>query len=1044
MLHKRLIYLLMFFSLLTGCLGGGGGSGEESTVNEQVVTLSLFITNNFQPADGNSSIEFTAVARDENNSPISDAEIYLSSESNFAKFSQFSGTTDEQGRFDTNISNTYAESFNIIATIGILQSEAINVTFITPTNQIILQANTEVLKTEDQTEVTITIYQETEILPNAEFNIAVSGSAQVENLPTKTDANGQATFTISNHIAEEVVITAISGEIKQTLSLFFGAKLELLLPNSVNATDEVELIALLKDANNKPLAGQTVSFNFVSGVNKTLSPSSAVTAEDGTVKVKITDLARDNGFAIIRATSGSLSASTTVIFALISGNWQFNVETSATVLEVSQSANITVKVAYNNSSLVVGQTIEFYLSETDNNAQLSTTTGVTDAEGELSTSVSTMQGENVTVIIETNDAKQEIPLYFGSKLRFNSNEKSAASNQAIELTAIISDTHGVGIVGIPINLRITAGHAFLSDFRVISDELGRATFEVNADLPGEVMVEAQADYLDIATAKLNFSATEATKITLTTNIKESLSLNGDASIFATVRDAQGYLVEDGTLVNFNSNIGVIEEVALTQAGQAEVTFSATTEAGLARITATAGNITEDLLLNIQSGNAGVIELNEIVPPIIGIQGSGIEQSATIEFLIKDNLGNLVSDDTVVEFSLGTTKLGGGEKIATAGSGGNSATAKTNNGIVSVTLQSGIVAGTIDVIATVGEISTVARVTIVSGMPDAKHFSLAAEYLNIAGGVRFGLHDKITAYLGDRFGNIVPDNTPVSFITEGGTIGQSVGGGVFTATSTFGQATAILQSAAPTTPFLGGVPALQYFGYECSGNYASVLESTATDLCGNPGLVTVVAFTTGSESFVDANGNGYFDAGENFNDLTEPYIDANDSGKFDAGELYIDVSGDGQFNAGNGKFDGPGGESQNTTIWTSIRILFSDNTPNPISVTPISFSIPNFESQTFVVENISDIYGNALVSGSRFQVTTTGGKLGGTTNLILEDSNRRGMSSITFTLASNPCDKDGCPPPEAVTLMVKVISSSQEQAPGGNGNVELSISGMINN
>ncbi|MCK5719249.1 MAG: Ig-like domain-containing protein, partial [Thiomargarita sp.] len=260
MLHKRLIYLLMFFSLLTGCLGGGGGSGEESTVNEQVVTLSLFITNNFQPADGNSSIEFTAVARDENNSPISDAEIYLSSESNFAKFSQFSGTTDEQGRFDTNISNTYAESFNIIATIGILQSEAINVTFITPTNQIILQANTEVLKTEDQTEVTITIYQETEILPNAEFNIAVSGSAQVENLPTKTDANGQATFTISNHIAEEVVITAISGEIKQTLSLFFGAKLELLLPNSVNATDEVELIALLKDANNKPLAGQTVSF----------------------------------------------------------------------------------------------------------------------------------------------------------------------------------------------------------------------------------------------------------------------------------------------------------------------------------------------------------------------------------------------------------------------------------------------------------------------------------------------------------------------------------------------------------------------------------------------------------------------------------------------------------------------------------------------------------------------------------------------------------------------------------------------------------------
>ncbi|MBE9561599.1 MAG: hypothetical protein IMF12_01870, partial [Proteobacteria bacterium] len=440
--------------------------------------------------------------------------------------------------------------------------------------------------------------------------------------------------------------------------------------------------------------------------------------------------------------------------------------------------------------------------------------------------------------------------------------------------------------------------------------------------------------------------------------QNSLPLNSkDISINATVKSEQGNIVEDGTVVNFTTSLGIITEFVPTSNGVATAIFTPNMQSGLATITATVGDVTDAFTITINSGEPGIIEVSKIEPQVIGIANSGLVQSSKLEFLVKDKLGNIVADETVVKFTLGKTTLGGGETITTHGIfSDTTAEGTTNNGLVSVILNSGTVAGNIDVIATVNEeVSTVGRVTIISSFPDADHLSLAAKYLNIAGGVTFGLKDDITAYVGDRFGNIVPDGTTVSFITEGGTIGKSVGGGAFTSTTEFGQATAVLQSAGPTTPNLGGEMTLRKDGFYCGDNYDEntnylhVNDTEQQNLCGNPGLVTIVAYTTGTESFIDVNGNGVFDiTGENFTDInnnnvfdagedfddtnengnfdgadshtdlgfidsnknniwdmgeiitnkgdmSEPYIDANDNRIFDLAELYVDVNGDGRFN-----------------------------------------------------------------------------------------------------------------------------------------------------
>ena len=53
-----------------------------------------------------------------------------------------------------------------------------------------------------------------------------------------------------------------------------------------------------------------------------------------------------------------------------------------------------------------------------------------------------------------------------------------------------------------------------------------------------------------------------------------------------------------------------------------------------------------------------------------------------------------------------------------------------------------------------------------------------------------------------------------------------------------------------------------------------------------GRVTLVAYSLGEESFIDANGNNSYDSGETFYDLGDIYIDANENGQWDPGETYI--------------------------------------------------------------------------------------------------------------------------------------------------------------
>ncbi len=191
-----------------------------------------------------------------------------------------------------------------------------------------------------------------------------------------------------------------------------------------------------------------------------------------------------------------------------------------------------------------------------------------------------------------------------------------------------------------------------------------------------------------------------------------------------------------------------------------------------------------------SGQAASIILYGVNPQTIGVRESGSPEVSEIAFQVQDSSGIPVDlqHSVQVNFLLGSSP--GGEEFISPLSVTTSA-----NGLAKTSLFSGTVSGVVQVI---GEVrvgvhtirSQPVAVAIHGGLPDSTHFSLAVEKLNFAGYNIYGRLNRMTAYVGDMYGNPVKPQTAVYFTTSGGLI---EGSGF---TNELGQATVNLISAAP--------------------------------------------------------------------------------------------------------------------------------------------------------------------------------------------------------------------------------------------------------
>lgn len=395
-----------------------------------------------------------------------------------------------------------------------------------------------------------------------------------------------------------------------------------------------------------------------------------------------------------------------------------------------------------------------------------------------------------------------------------------------------------------------------------------------------------------------------------------------------------------------NSAGTVASSTSTINGRATMVYTANGCVGTDRVTASAvingATAYANVDLDIEAGTVGSIQFDSATPDSISLKGSGGNETSVVRFRVVDGNGAPI-EDTPVTFTMSTTAGGLSMSPATDLS--------DSEGYVSTTISSGTVTTDVNVTATVtgSSISTSSLILKVStGVPVQRSVSLSATKYNPRGWDREGEEVGVTMRMADDFGNPVVDGTAVTFWTEGGAIG-------------------------PNCTTVDGA---------CSVTWKSQEERPSN------GRVTILAFASGNESFVDANTNGQYDASEIFTDMGEAFRDDNESYRidlldgvpekdagYDQGELFVNLEGGSENrDSSDGVYSGTLCKSDDIAVCSKEKVTVRRSLTLAMSAPYGYFSLFSDATCTTPATNgslvgnavyvlVSDINGNSLPSGA---------------------------------------------------------------------------------
>lgn len=722
-----------------------------------------------------------------------------------------------------------------------------------------------------------------------------------------------------------------------------------------------------------------------------------------------------------------------------------DVTSGATVTSIPSSGSVNVNATVTDSSknLISGATVSFAVGNATAGS-LATPTATTNASG-VATVQFNANAVNMIVTITASvttggsTANNSATLTIGTPpppvpahLTIAVTPMSVNIQGTATVTATVTDSGGNAAYNTPITLDIvTAGTvtgsfsptSTVSSLPLTTDTSGQASATFYAGgASGTVTIRATvAGTLIVKTTSISItSSPSSVSVTISPN---TINTSATANISASVVNMLGQAVPDGTQVSFSCfagacapAIGTFAAVATTVSGTASVTFTASAATtGSAIISACAGtSVCNTAQITVNAAATGSIEFVSAVPQVIGIQGSGPNDNGAVTFLVKDSNGT-PKPNVLVDFLLfgPTGAYIGNTSGSTTDSGSTGA-----DGKVAIILHAGLVAGPARIEATVNgtTITTSSgNISIGGGVPSATHFDLATSQFNLEGFAYNNIQATITAYLADRFGNYnVLKGTSVSFYTEAGAIDTAA------KTDAAGLAPVVFRTQDPRPNDVDPIATELYY------TQVDVVSGATHTYNPRDGRVTILATTTGEESFVDNNANGFYDAGDTFTDIGEPFIDSNDNGVRDVGEQFFDwpsyVPGGtpGTYQGGNGGWDG------NIPIWKSINLVFTGPPSTGITATSPAYpqgkltsriectdstispllygdvTIPNGESRTFWVY-VSDFNMNTLINGTTIdvkQLTGAKGALTTPTPITLADVLSEGPTAFPVKLRND--------------------------------------------
>jgi hypothetical protein len=484
-------------------------------------------------------------------------------------------------------------------------------------------------------------------------------------------------------------------------------------------------------------------------------------------------------------------------------------------LDANNTAEVTFRASDNSPS---GAEVSPKSVSTDANGIARTTltsgtdVGVAQVIAETAVNGTTINSKPIAVAIEAGLPVQN---NFTFKVGDGTQNMVAESGNKTNLIIYAGDKHGNPVPeGTPISLTTDKG---IVTANTTTDVNGEATASYTASgSSGMATITAETSDMNeqAVTDNVQIMLSGSPQISNLPTNPIDLTNFSSQTINYTVTDGSGNPLVAGTNVTVSvdnsklSLIGdidvIIEEATTAGSGTTDFNFELENPTGdpiykNGTVTITTdgpnGSATEEITLTapdapgIYPGHITLAD-NGITSKEIGVINTGQTEQAQITFQVTDSTGRALDVDnkTEVQFSLGATP-GGDEDLYPK-------TVTTDeNGQATTTLTSGTEAGVVQVLAeiTARDGTTITsqpvQIAIHAGLPDQAHFTLKSETDNVTANSAEKV--QLTAYAGDKHGNVVPEGTTIYFTTEGGFITGSA------ETDAQGEATAILTATNPT-------------------------------------------------------------------------------------------------------------------------------------------------------------------------------------------------------------------------------------------------------
>jgi len=677
--------------MLTACGGGGssvsrvdtdnGNDGDDGTTNP-TYTISLSLENASGASDNNlsedNSLTVVATVTDQDGNPHSDTLLTFSlSNAALAEFANDTGTarTDANGvaRLGLNASTASGDG-EITATLstGETGSTTFSATAVTavPTELTVALTLQNAAGEEDNALSTdnglVALATVTNALGEPQADLLLTFSLSNDDLASFTNdtatalTNDEGVASIGMTVGEssgdgQVTVTTATGETASTTFSSAGrtavseepASLEL-FANSIqlasSGSDDVELIALVKNDQSVLMEGVDVSFSAQTGSGVELQLTQPQTEADGTARAILTSQNdASNRTVTITASTGSLSQTVDIT---ITGT-EVTINGASSVI-LNDSVDYTIRVQDSDGTSILNQDVVLSAA----NGTLSATTVNTGANGQATVRYSATTSGQDTITASALNASASFTIQVQQdEFNFVNLPTEEVPLGDVQTITVQWRQDNNPVVGEDITFSASRGQITGSS-TATTDANGQASIDISSDNAGISSITATASdtsgaVLVSALAQIEFIATTPDTIIADAS-PDILGPDGQTStISAVVRDANGNLVKN-SVVNFN--------VSDVSTGFVSPSQATTDSKGIATTVFTSGSVSsnEDVVVTASVAEDEAISDDVLITVgarafdiVIGT-GNEIEQATPTSYLkrfavfVSDSAGRPVS------------------------------------------------------------------------------------------------------------------------------------------------------------------------------------------------------------------------------------------------------------------------------------------------------------------------------------------------------------------------------------------------------------------